>query len=182
MLCERCNSNDATMHMSEIIGGFDREIHLCERCSREVGLNRGRSPFSLSIPELLDFLKIREFTAEKEIHLCPCCGMKFSDFQRIGKFGCSECYTSFTTAKSFLDRVMLGVPYEGKVPRNYRSLGRGMGEILSEEFLPEEPSREYMGDSLESRLEKAIDEERYEEAALLRDRICEIKKREGSRG
>ena len=35
MLCEKCNKNPATVHVTKIINNNNTELHLCEDCARE---------------------------------------------------------------------------------------------------------------------------------------------------
>ena len=38
MLCENCKQREATVRYSENINGVRKEMHLCEECSRELGI------------------------------------------------------------------------------------------------------------------------------------------------
>ncbi len=180
MLCDRCHSRNATVHLNEIMGGADREIHLCEKCSRDVGLNRGGEDLSLSIPDMLTFLDVKEVSPE-EVSVCRCCGMTYLDFQKTGRLGCSDCYVYFSKSNVIAGN-MPDSPYGGKIPENYRIASEGAGEIVADEFSAGYGDSQCVEDSLQFELERAIDDERYEEAALLRDRIQECKRKEGSRG
>lgn len=37
MLCEKCKTNEANVHISKNINGRETELHLCESCARESG-------------------------------------------------------------------------------------------------------------------------------------------------
>jgi protein arginine kinase activator len=39
MNCERCHKNHATLHLTAIENDVKREIHLCEDCARQTGVN-----------------------------------------------------------------------------------------------------------------------------------------------
>ena len=75
MFCERCKNNEATIHLSEVVKNMKSEVHLCEQCAREVGLNTKISNFSLTLPEMLTFLNIDEspdFRSAGRCHSCGC--------------------------------------------------------------------------------------------------------------
>ena len=38
MLCQVCNENDATIHLTEIVDGARSEMHLCECCAADQGV------------------------------------------------------------------------------------------------------------------------------------------------
>jgi protein arginine kinase activator len=50
MQCECCQEHEATIHLTQVLNGESRELHLCEECAEEHGLNvQG----AMSVPELL---------------------------------------------------------------------------------------------------------------------------------
>ena len=173
MKCERCKKNDATIHLSEIVKDVKSEVHLCEHCARDVGLNPKGPGFSLSIPEMLTFLSVDDLVDYDNSQACSTCGCSFPEYKREGKLGCPDCYI-------FLENEIEGIisdyygekKYSGKVPANYNiSEGRSFVQVQ------EKPK--YSIAALKAELDIAVNEERYEEAALLRDRINEISKSMG---
>src|SRR5512136_920682 len=92
MLCERCKNIEATIHLTEIIKDLKSELHLCENCAREIGLNSKLSNFSLSIPEMLSFLDVDEVDEYVNGSICRTCGLSFVDYSRESKLGCPDCY------------------------------------------------------------------------------------------
>ena len=87
---------------------------------------------------------------------CSNCGMTYSQFGQIGRFGCSQCYRSFAgQLDPLLRRVQGNSRHTGKAPERTReSLGY---------------KREI--EQLRQELQTAISSEAYERAAVLRDRI-----------
>jgi len=169
MFCERCKNSEATIHLSEVIKDMKSEVHLCEGCAREVGLNTKISNFSLSLPEMLTFLNVDEVTDYKNGKHCSTCGSDFLDYKRNGKLGCPECYSNLA---EFLEPVLAGFHGEkrhiGKFPVFNEEAGfkgkvfkSGKKEVTAAE-------------DLQAQLDSAVNEERYEDAAVLRDRIREI--------
>jgi protein arginine kinase activator len=87
---------------------------------------------------------------------CSNCGMTYSQFRQIGRFGCSQCYQSFAgQLEPLLRRVQGNSRHTGKAPlRTRENLGY---------------KREI--EQLRQELQAAISAEAYERAAVLRDRI-----------
>jgi len=169
MFCEKCKKTEATIHLSEVIKDMKSEIHLCESCAREVGLNTKISNFSLSLPEMLTFLNVDEVTDYKDGRHCPNCGSDFLEYKRDGKLGCPECYNNLS---EFLAPVLAG--YHG----DKRHIGKfpvfNNETDTSDKISKDNKSETDNASDLQAQLDSAVNEERYEEAAVLRDKIREI--------
>lgn len=169
MFCDRCKKNEATIHLSEVIKDMKSEVHLCENCSREVGLNTKISNFSISLPEMLTFLNVDEVADYKNGRCCPLCGSDFLYYKKDGRLGCPECYNNLA---DFLEPVLAG--YYG----DKRHMGKfpihNDGTDFSKKAVIKNNNTSSGIADLQARLELAVSEERYEEAAVLRDRIKEI--------
>ena len=109
MLCERCQKKEATIHLTEIIKDVKSEVHLCENCAREIGLNSKLSNFSLSVPEMLSFLEINEVDDANDAVTCENCGLTYTEYRKKGKLSCPECYLYM---KDSLEPVIMG--YHGE--------------------------------------------------------------------
>jgi protein arginine kinase activator len=174
MRCERCQKYDATIHLTEIIKDMRSEVHICESCAREIGLNSKISNFSVSVSEMLSFLdytKVREY-AESES--CQRCGTSFADFRASGRVGCSECYVTLSSSLApVIASYHDGLKHVGKVP------GNSTKNLFREPLPPRDQTiRNEDGlHDLEMQLMTAVSEERYEDAAVLRDRINAFVKR-----
>jgi len=166
MLCERCKKNEASIHLSEVIKDMKSEIHLCEACANEVGLNAKISDFSISIPEMLTFLNVDDITDYKDDKFCTVCGFGFNDYKKDGKLGCPRCYNSMS---EFITSVIINhhgdKRHTGKSPRYNEKT------YCSDDDLKNYKVNDENANDLQAQLESAIDEERYEEAAILRDKI-----------
>ena len=98
---------------------------------------------------------------------CKNCGMTYNDFIDTGMFGCSECYDVFSNPIDSLLKNLHGTA---------KHIGRGAkgeGEPIKEKVESKKLTKK---EELEAKLEKAIKEERYEDAAKLRDEIKEMNK------
>jgi protein arginine kinase activator len=171
MLCERCKKEEATIHLTEIIQDTRSDVNLCEACAREIGLNSKLSKFSLSLPDIFSFIEMDEFANQKieASPVCGVCGTTFETYARHGKLGCPDCYT-------YLSSVM------GGIIKGYHGDKKHIGKAPRAAALPElaeasapHPERSQRSacdvDELHEKLQDAVACERYEEAALLRDKI-----------
>ena len=167
MWCERCKERPATVHVTKIINNQKTEMHLCEVCAQKTGSEIGFlfEP-DFSFHNLLAGLLESEFTLQSKAsggsaliaqgEKCPSCGLTFSDFRRIGRLGCSECYKGFgQNLDPLLRRIHGYTAHTGKVPK------RSGGQVRVKKEI----------ESLRKRLEIAIKKEAYEEAAKIRDQI-----------
>ena len=161
--CEICKERDAVIHVQQIMGNEIIDLHLCEVCAHEKGIISKNESIELSLSELLTGLLDANspLTDKKNLDQCPNCGMTYQDFRKEGKVGCAECYNSFHEAiMSILSNITAAPRHRGKYPKKllaYKKL------LVDKEQLKE-------------KLQRAIQEEDYETAADLRDRINELEK------
>ncbi|MBU5467976.1 UvrB/UvrC motif-containing protein [Virgibacillus sp. MSJ-26] len=168
MECQECHKRPATLHFTQVINGNKTEVHVCEVCAKEKGyMSFPDEAYTLHnlITGLFDFDS--SINPQKKAHLkqskelqCPKCEMTFSDFKRLGKFGCAECYNTFS---SKLDPVFRRVHsgntlHHGKIPKR-----KGGHLHLKKEL-----------DSLRIELQSLIKNEEFEKAATIRDQIKDL--------
>lgn len=170
MVCEKCKKFEATVHLTEIIKNVKSEIHLCETCAREIGLNSKLSNFTLTVPDMLSFLDVDEARDVVDNVICKTCGTTFLDYKKTGRLGCPDCYIYL---RSSLEPSILHFHGEkkhiGKMPLNYIEV-KSTGKVLLETSTKVIEKIETVSD-LKKKLEQAIIDERYEEAAMFRDLI-----------
>lgn len=158
MLCQNCKRNDATTHIRRVVGGETAEGHFCAECAAQLGYGDMFSgSFSLSslLGSFLSDGQPASSGAIATVKRCPRCGSSFHDIVHSGTPGCSECYRTF---------------YDRLIPLLQRIHGKThhSGKIASEQ---ESDSARVKLDSLRDALKGAIADERFEEAARLRDQI-----------
>lgn len=178
MLCDNCGENDANVRYTQIVNGIKKELHLCEKCSNELGIsNLGMSDFNFDMPMNMssffaDFLNdaqndfMPKLGENKKLE-CNECGMTYEEFLDNGKFGCGNCYETFTEK---IDPILKSI-HNGN-----RHIGRkGVQNItkLNKEVDTNNVELNKL-EKLQIDLKKAIKEERYEEAAKIRDEIKKI--------
>ena len=155
MKCQICKKREATVHLTEIEGKEKREIHLCEECARE---KTGLLPKQISLGELfLSLVQQQDREGAKLLRkTCPNCGISYLEFKTGGRLGCSRDYEVFEEAlMPLIERLHQSTRHVGKTPSR-------AGESVARE-------NELM--RLRRELDKAVQNEDYEKAAELRDKI-----------
>lgn len=154
MLCQKCGKNEATVHMVQVINGNKTEQHLCPSCANM----QEHSWFDTGINLNKMFSGFFEPAYRRESVKCGSCGSSFDDFLRTGLLGCSDCYSAF--------EQMLTSPLKRLQGGAVRHCGKRLNESAPEGNTKKEPS-------LKEQLKQAVEQENYELAAELRDRIRE---------
>lgn len=186
MKCENCGKNEANVKYTQIINGEKKQMFLCQDCSERLGID---SNIHLNMPInfssfLSDFFddvnSITPMPMLEKVIKCQKCGLTFDDFMNTGKFGCSNCYEEFETR---IDPILKNIHGSN---RHIGRLGKVIdGNNISENFENKEDSKNENKqidkkakhiEDLKAELKLAIKEERYEDAAKIRDEI----KKEGS--
>lgn len=161
MLCERCNKNEATIHLTQIEGTQKTSRDLCESCAEALGLNLGHGAQQGSAP-LADFLAQmgKGFSAvgpTTTVGTCPGCGLTIADFKKTGRLGCARCWTALDSSlRGLLRKLHGGTQHAGKV---YLAAN------------PAASDRTARIASLRRSLTRAVEGEDFERAAALRDQI-----------
>jgi len=164
MLCE-CGKREATVHEVVIKNGKKVEKHLCEVCAQQQGIP---TQPSMPISELLSSFVIASGTAQPTLQ-CPSCSLQFDEFKRTGQLGCPDCYDAFEEPLALLlERTHEGATHHvGKIPRR---AGQERGDLAGERTL----QRAEMVRTLRKRLESALRDEDYENAAAIRDELTRL--------
>ena len=159
MLCEKCGKNIATTHIKTVVNGRVTERKLCASCAAKEGYSEfGGGGLADMLISMLSGVTPSK-TADNTVR-CPVCGSAFSDIAKTGKAGCTECYRTFyEQLLPYLKRLHGSVDHVGKI-----------AEVASPAAVPEKNEAEM----LRAKLQKLIEEEKYEEAAVVRDQIREL--------
>ena len=175
MMCEECGIRPATVYIATIINGEKGERHLCPSCMAKHRKQLPGIDFSnLSgiFNSLLENWKTDEQeqqdTSEYEDCVCEQCGMTYPEFQKGGMLGCANCYDAFREPlTALLQRVHGNTQHAGRVPGGVHS---GVSIRMNIE-------------RLKQKLQRAVADEEYEQAAKLRDAIralnIQLERREG---
>lgn len=176
MLCSNCGKNEANVRYTRIINGEKTEFALCEECAKKVGLDDIDFSMPINFTNFLsDFFEddaILPSFAKVGLEKCPKCGLTYNEFVNNGKFGCGECYNAFSDRLDAILKNLHG---------SYKHTGRAPKNIVKEIDIQKQETqtkkvdaKQEKIDKLNKDLQKAIKEERYEDAAKIRDEIKKI--------
>lgn len=157
MLCNECGKNNATVHVTKILNGVKTETHLCEECAKkqQAYFNSNFSMESLLAGMLNDAFPANNMNKES----CKTCGMTFDEFRQKGKFGCSDCISTFRSRlMPAINNIQGYDNHIGKIPKKAGGKYKIQKDI----------------EKLKLELRNMIEQEKYEEAAVIRDKIKDI--------
>lgn len=169
MLCQHCNKNEATTHIKKNINGKREEMHLCSDCAKELGVME-----EFRVPSMTDFFGesflgnflgagVAAMNSLAGVERCSTCGSSFNDIVKGGHIGCSDCYDKFA------DRLE---PSIRKIHGKTKHIGKFISYDEGNEPEKAESKKERdVLEQLQDELQKAISEQRFEDAAVLRDKI-----------
>jgi protein arginine kinase activator len=150
MLCDFCHEKVAVFNVQNTQHDKTITIHLCEACAEKHGLKLESDDSTIQMSNIFNNTSLNQ---------CPKCGRKLKEIKREGRLGCRNCYSAF---KNEIEKhlTMMGAtgPHKGKLPEHLKVLK----QLLSD--------REDMKKSLDD----AVSQEKYEEAAKIRDRLVKI--------
>lgn len=159
MLCQLCKKREATVCINVDMNGVKNQQFICEVCAEEHKLRE--NPSGDAILKLLNEIKKAdsEREAKKESELpditCNICGTKYRDFDKYGLLGCENCYEAFAEQLKPL-MESLSVPNE-----SHADTSKKPNELML----------------LQLQLKRCIENENYEEAASLRDKINALREK-----
>jgi protein arginine kinase activator len=165
MLCEKCQQQQATVHMQQIINGEKTEVHLCSACAEEMEMPISFDNFFQGFLESV-FANHKASVAEdvqaQPRIQCRVCGLTYNDFKNTGRLGCAGCYDAFRKELGIVVKNMQGSnQHQGKFPKRF-------GAELAVKRRVEQ---------LRLLLAQAVEKEEYEDAARLRDEIRDLQER-----
>ncbi len=146
MKCEICHQNDAEQPIVVTENGVNKELYVCKTCASQQKVGHiGK----ISMADILfDFSstqqKKEENTPPKIDQVCPTCGTSFAKIHSDHRAGCPDCYLAF----------------EEQMDRMIAVYNAADFELIKQEMM-----------DLDQKLIAAISEERFEDAAVIRDLI-----------
>ncbi len=182
MKCDICHINEAAITIQGDVPGMGhRELHICQQCASKQGFDvmegivkgLGLTELFQSLADKLgDNLAIDVADDEveaREEHIktaCSKCGTTLDELKKSGKTGCPECYDAFfeiiMEALESMHKGTVHIPRE----RQRGAVGPEVGNVVD---LALKISRK------QKDLDNAVNAERFEEAAILRDEIQQLK-------
>ena len=157
MICSQCQERDAVVHLTQIVENAVNQVHLCEKCAAERGIETSVSAPTHPLGEFLQAAQHQATQMPGDAARCSYCGTSLRDFRESGRLGCARCYGAFEQSlKDLLRRVHGSATHVGR-----RYAGADEPALERDATLFE----------LRGRLDDAIRGEEFELAATLRDQI-----------
>ena len=160
MKCDICKINDAVIFLQEVRGNEKKQLHLCMECATKKGIPTP-TPGETFNPEKISLEKIISAMSEKRS--CKVCGRSLDDIKRYRAVGCPACYSNFNAE---IKELLIGSNeeknYSGTFPKHVSD------------------GRSYLQDRviLQEKLAESVAREDYEKAAIYRDKIKELDKKD----
>jgi protein arginine kinase activator len=161
--CQHCKK-PATIHLTQIVNGVLNKLDMCDSCPHAKEVD---DPTGFSLADVLLGLGASQQMQQSvdKGETCPACGFTLNDFRKTGRLGCSQCYEIFAEGL---------VPILKDMHKNIQHKGKQPHRIL------EKTKYETRIRELRAQLQKAIENEQYEEAATYRDHIMQLEKKSQS--
>ena len=109
MRCDHCHEREAVIHLTQIADDKAVQVHLCEKCAAEKGVESAtalvKSPLGGFLAQLSPMGGV---DAPGNDLRCPRCGAGLADFREAGRLGCPECWEVFTGPLTDLVRQLHG--------------------------------------------------------------------------
>ena len=161
MKCDSCEKK-ATVFYTQVSDGKLKKFVLCESCAEAKGITNPDG--LLMAEEVMKPLVVGgpepEIFPTRGQGECGVCGFTISDLQKVGRLGCPDCYQAFASEiGQRLSSLHKGIVHVGHVPAGLAEMRELTNKISS----------------LEEALERAVNEERYEDAAIARDELEQLK-------
>ncbi|PYP36561.1 MAG: hypothetical protein DMD34_13050 [Gemmatimonadetes bacterium] len=161
MLCDNCKERDAVINLTQVEHDSKVTLHLCEQCAQLKGVETGAAVLKTPLGGFLQGMIGKGgnvLPTPADGLRCAACGSTLKDFRESGRLGCGQCYDSFAPHLRDLLRRL-----------------HGSSQHVGERYAP--PGAEGAADpriqllDLKEQLRRAVENENFELAAELRDRI-----------
>ena len=188
MMCQNCNENEANVKYTQIINGVKKQMNLCDKCAKELGIDDISFDMQMDFSNFLgDIFEDFEESfipslVKPQTLLCDKCKSSYDDFIKNGKFGCDKCYETF---EDKIDNILKNIHGANKhVGRNIKQIKNKENSNNKIDKAKENKNNENQKENninekieeLKERLKQEIKEERYEDAAKTRDEIKKLEK------
>ncbi len=159
MVCDNCRERDAVVHLTQVVDGAVTQVHLCEKCAADKGVETTVAAPKTPLTSLLQTVQQQLATGPSDQTRCVFCQGTYKDFRASGRLGCARCYSAFEPQlRDLLQRVHGSTRHTGR------------------QYAPPAPDQLQRASTvleLREQLRRAIELEQFEQAAKLRDQLKE---------
>ncbi len=160
MLCDHCKERDAVINLTQVEHDSKVTLHLCEQCAQQKGVETGGAILKSPLGGFITAMgkgAANVLPTPADGLRCGSCGSTLKDFRESGRLGCAQCYLAFDAHLRDLLRRL-----------------HGSSQHVGERYVPPgdaaaDPRRQLL--ELRDQLRRAVENENFELAAELRDRI-----------
>lgn len=161
-MCDCCKVNPAAFFYKQYINGQSSSIALCKACNEKMDVEEN---FNVFMSSLFNDPYTPEYVPERP-KVCKC-GCTEEDIIERGRFGCSECYKTFSNLVDVYVSKLGGRTYAGKMPQH----------VVSKNV--QAPSLEDMIRDLTNKMNQAAKAQNYELAKRYQQEIFALKAKGG---
>ena len=165
MKCQKCGANNANTHVKTIINGEFKEYDLCSECAHKLGYTNVFADMDNDFSSLLGSFFTNVLPARTQATRCEFCGSTYAEIAKTGQVGCAHCYELFD------DQLY---PSIRRIHGNTTHCGKNSGKQAAQVQKPAEMTKEQQIAELKKQLDAAVQEQDFERAAELRDKIKEM--------
>ena len=156
--CKLCGK-PASVHVTQIIGNQVAKVDVCQVCAQKQGMI---DPTSFSLAAALGKqLLVEGLKMVMGQVACSACGCTIEQFKKGGRLGCPACYAAFQPV------------LEAIVKDSHGNQSQHKGKVATRAMAHSTFTKQLT--TLEVELKEAIAEERFEDAARMRDEIQAVK-------
>lgn len=156
MLCEECGQAQATVVITVLVNGETATRHLCTGCVSKIQNSIQQGDIQSFLSSLMSSISQQQQTPKLT---CRRCHLTYEEFQKTGRLGCAYCYEEFREQlKPLLLRIHGRSQHAGRMPMLSARDQERKTQILS----------------LRMRMDQAVLQENFEEAAQLRDQLRQM--------
>ena len=177
MLCEECNSREASFAVTMKINGESVVRHLCPECMRAMNAGITGGNISGVLSAILSAITAGEGMRQPQRRepapaerlpdiTCGKCGTTYAQFRKSGRLGCPGCYEAFREQlRPMLQQISGGAQHAGRRPLE----------------TPEAQRTRSRQEELTRLMQQAVALEDFETAGMLRDQIHALAAEGGER-
>jgi protein arginine kinase activator len=159
--CDNCGERPAAIQLTQVDKNAVTQLHLCEVCAAEKGVQTGATVAKFPLSDFLASMGKGAAGSLPQVadgNPCTFCGATLKDFRDTGRLGCPHCYASFE-------------PHLRDLLRRLHGSSQHVGEVYLAPNAPRASDEQRRLGDLRDQLRRAVEQENFELAAELRDRI-----------